>query len=200
MQQSTVLSYANVFVDSLAPGERLVWTGQPRRGIVFRPSDLGTIPFSLMWCGFACFWEASVLGLTGFTKGGGAPLIMKLWGLPIVAIGIYFVAGRFFYDAWRRSRTFYGVTNNRVLILERIMNVKVTSLALLSLPPIVRTMTGPDTGSLAFGVSSPFRQSSRGVNWGNASGCPTFEYVQGVRELEELIHSLQRAQSPRSPH
>jgi hypothetical protein len=148
----------------------------------------------MMWCGFAIFWEASVLGLTGFGKvgGGGAPLIFKLWGLPFVAVGIYLVAGRFVHDAWRRSRSFYGVTNQRVLIVERTANVKVTSMLLQSLPPMVRTMTGPDRGSLAFGSPSPFRPGSRGMQFGNTPVCPTFEYVQGIRDLEQLIHALQR--------
>jgi hypothetical protein len=40
----------------LLSGESLLWSGQPLRRVIFHQRDLFTIPFSLLWGGFAIFW------------------------------------------------------------------------------------------------------------------------------------------------
>jgi hypothetical protein len=50
-----------VIVPELQSGESLLWAGQRRGGVVFAGADLLMVQFSLMWCGFAFFWEAEVI-------------------------------------------------------------------------------------------------------------------------------------------
>jgi len=96
--------------------ERVLWQGQPDPSKHFAPSDVFAIPFSLLWGGFALFWEASALGLVRWDGDEGrAPLFFVLWGIPFVLIGLYLMVGRFFYKAWRKRRTLYAVTDRRVL-------------------------------------------------------------------------------------
>ena len=94
--------------------ELLLWSGRPPRGLLLRTMDFFLIPFSLFWCGFALFWESTVFAMH-------APFFFKLWGLPFVAVGLYFVVGRFFVDAWIRGRTLYAVTNERVIIARAVL-------------------------------------------------------------------------------
>lgn len=96
--------------ERLLAGERLVWSGRPAQGLLLTSRDALLIPFSLMWGGFAVFWETTVLTQPQ------APGLFGLWGVPFVLIALYLVAGRFLLDAWIRAGMLYAVTNKRILI------------------------------------------------------------------------------------
>ncbi|HEX3508972.1 MAG TPA: hypothetical protein VHW94_11325, partial [Candidatus Dormibacteraeota bacterium] len=99
----------------LQPGEGVLWTGSPNPHRLFSSKDFFLVPFSLMWGGFAIFWEASVLA---FGRGANqAPVFFALWGIPFVVVGQYFIWGRFLFKRWDRRRTIYAVTNQRVIVL-----------------------------------------------------------------------------------
>ena len=79
--------------------ESLLWAGKPNTSVIFHPSDWYMIPFSLLWGGFAIFWEGGVTGIFGLGNGNPSPSFFMLWGIPFVIIGQYLIWGRFFYTA-----------------------------------------------------------------------------------------------------
>src|SRR5665213_951738 len=136
---------AEDFAEYLLPGETIIWSGRPARGLLFTARDWLLAPFSLMWGGFAVFWENSVLAEAR------APVFMKLWGVPFVLIGLYFIVGRFVLDALVRGKTVYAVTNMRVLIRRSGAFSKFTALGLDRLPDINLSEGAAGRGTIRFG-------------------------------------------------
>jgi hypothetical protein len=178
----------------LGRGERLLWSGMPRQGLMLRQNDRVMIPFSLVWAGFVVFWESSVII-------EHAPLWFAAWGIPFVCAGIYVVFGRFFYDAWRRAGTAYGLTTERVLISTRGFNTgaSVTSFDLASLPTMSLTEQANGRGSIAFGQLA-FEQSTFGrrnepwsTTWGGIPSVPTFEFIPDAKAVYDQIRAARDA-------
>jgi hypothetical protein len=171
----------------LGPHEDLLWSGRPRGGIRFRAQDLFLIPFSLLWAGFAVFWEAMVLI-------AGAPLFFALWGIPFILVGAYITVGRFVHDALRRRRTAYGLTDRRVLIVTNIFGRRATSLDLATLGEITITEKADRSGTITFGPTSWF--AAQGMGWSSGRGAgtaPSFETIEDVRSVFDQIQAAQRA-------
>lgn len=125
----------------LTTDEYVVWKGKPAKGSVFSKADILMIPFSLMWGGFAIFWELSVLAMD-------APLLFKLWGIPFVLVGLYLIFGRFIWQQYIRKRTFYAVTNKRVL---RLRGNRVDFVSCGRCSEMQTTMNKNGTGTICFG-------------------------------------------------
>ncbi len=171
----------------LSQGERLLWSGQPRRGIRLRPADAFVIPFSILWCGFAVFWEASVI-----TK--GAPFFFMLWGIPFVLAGLYFVFGRFFVDARTRECTSYGVTSERIIIVSGLFSRRTKSLALRTLSDISITERSDGSGTITFGPTLPVgRWVPAGWPGAGQYTPPAFDMIERAKEVYDLIRQTQKA-------
>ena len=135
--------------EELLPGEPVLWTGQPLRQVIFRSSDWYAIPFSLLWGGFAIFWEWGVTGHFGNTKDSPS-IFMELWGLPFVVMGQYMIWGRFLYTAWKKGRTYYAVTTKRVLVVTSGATRKVVSGYVRTLDSVTLTTRRDGIGTIEF--------------------------------------------------
>jgi len=170
----------------LQPHEQILWVGRPAQGLRFTQQDIFLVPFSLMWGGFACFWEYNVLS-------HGAPAFFGLWGIPFVAMGVYIIVGRFFVDRARRARTVYGLTSRRALIVKASRLRSVTSIDLTGQPEFDLRERGNGRGTIVLG---PALRLGRGVstNWpGSGSAGPSFEEIEDARAVYNKLLEAQRA-------
>jgi hypothetical protein len=173
----------------LATSEKVVWFGQPRQGIVLRSMDALLIPFSLLWGGFAIFWEISTFVI-------GAPVFFSLFGLIFVVIGIYLIVGRFFVDAKQRTQTFYAVTNDRVIIVSGLFSRTVKSIDLKTLGEMSLSERRDGRGSIVFGSASPFEWLQGGMPGWPGMGtrqASRFELIENARKVYELIRLGQKS-------
>jgi hypothetical protein len=184
----------SVFDSRLDPGEKLLWSGQPKQGVRLQPQDALMIPFSLMWGGFAIFWEASVLGIIHLNNRTSqpTPFFFALWGIPFVLIGLYMIVGRFFYDAALRKKTYYAVTNQRLIILKNLFTFSLASFDLESFSNLNINERSDGSGDILFGTPSPL-QWMASSGWYNAQNyrIPGFYFIPNAREVFSLIRDTQ---------
>lgn len=172
----------------LTSSETLLWSGKPKQGIVFRLGDFFLIPFSLMWGGFALFWEFMALRIP--QSGQRETLLFPLFGIPFVLIGLYIMIGRFFFDAFRRRRTEYGLTDERALIITHLVVKKVQSVNLRTLSDLTFTEHSDGTGTLLLGPINP-KTEMLGPTWPSYRSSPCFELISTPREVYERVRAAQ---------
>jgi hypothetical protein len=171
----------------LGQNEQLLWCAQPRGGIAVRIEDSYLIPFSLLWGGFAIFWEWSVVN-------SGAPLLFKLWGIPFVAVGLYLIIGRFFYDAWRRSNSYYGLTTQRALIVRHTFGESVRSIELNTLGDVTLSSVAADkSGTITLGNDTPGSAWFSMSPWNRGYvSAPRFERIERANDVYNQVRDAQR--------
>lgn len=184
----TRLDAESVLVRELGGSERLLWSGRPRQGLMLRPSDAFMIPFSLMWGGFVIFWEYKAIS-------GGAPLSMALFGLPFVAMGLHMIVGRFVTDANARKHTYYGVTDQRIVMVSGKFRRRVKTLNLRTLSDISLEEGPGGTGTITLGPQNPLAWWSQGTSMAGTGveATPSFERIENAKAVYEIIRSAQES-------
>jgi hypothetical protein len=142
-----------MLASEMLSGETITWAGQPETSVIFHKEDWAAIPFSLLWGGFAIFWEYMATGGFG-AKGSGGGWFFALWGIPFVVIGQYMIWGRFIYAYYKKRRTYYALTNQRALTLFAGRSRKVTAVSLQAVAAINKYVRGDGIGTITFGNST----------------------------------------------
>ena len=173
------------FKDCLLPGETILWYDRPGQGIMFARRDALLIPFSLVWGGFAVFWEVIVLS----SKTSG---VFALFGIPFVLVGLFIIFGRFLLDAWLRSKMGYALTDRRILILRWGMWPSLKAIRLDRLPEATLSEKSNGRGTIRFGDQSPlFTGRGAGAGAWVASLNPTPQFL-AIEDAKTVFATIQR--------
>jgi len=165
--------------------EKLIWTGRPRTGIVFRTADIFLIPFSLLWCGFAIFWV--IMASQG-------SIFFAMFGIPFVVIGLIFVFGRFIIDAKQREKTYYGLTDDRIIIKSGVYKKSIKSINIKTLSDIEYVEKSDGSGTINIGPKNPMMMWGSGMNWWpGVKATPSLDLIQDVRKVYSKIIEIQKS-------
>ncbi|MBR7081101.1 MAG: hypothetical protein IKI49_00100 [Oscillospiraceae bacterium] len=164
----------------LTSGEQILWRGKPEKYSIFNKNDLYLIPFSILWCGFAIFWEWGVI--TSRT-----PLMFWLWGIPFVCAGLYFVIGRFFHRSYLLRRSAYVITDRKII---RKSGKKVDMLQKNSLPHMQVDRKSDGSGTIRFAMPRSYM----------AFNLSFFEYyagfsLVGLSDVRRALNAIETMQS-----
>lgn len=187
-----------IFKDELLNGEEILWAGQPDLTLSFSKSDIFNIPFGIFWTGFSIFWEGAAIkaALDPSTR-TAASWAMPLFGVPFILIGLYLIGGRFFYKKWRKKRTYYAVTNKRILVVKNTRRRDLQGAYLEAIPVVNKSIRRDGRGTITFGNSTPgaWMYEDAGFDFLGAyyaDRSPTFRDVPDAEKVYRLVLDLRK--------
>lgn len=162
------------FEPYLAPGERLIWSGRPRRGVRRWPNLLYTclgVPFLV---GSYLMIRAGTGGLSG--EGIVFELATLAGGLVFGAFGLYLAFGVWIVDATRYRRIRYALTERAAYIsngtgIDRIP---------LAGHPVDSTIAEDGSGTILFGPRD---------KWNRNAGRASFDDIADAARVAELMEA-----------
>lgn len=185
-----------VIEPELAPGERLLWVGQPNPRRLLDRSDFIVIPFSLYWNGFMAFFAAHVIGSLVEGRGRVYPdlLLTAVVGIPFLLIGLYLLVGRFYHRAWTRRRTWYGLTQQRAIAIRHGVFWRSTNAAnLRALGNVTAKLRRDGSGSVTFlrrRAWWAWLSSSGGPLDDDSGDAPVFHDIPDASRVVEALRGL----------
>ncbi len=84
----------------------------------YRPEDILLVPFSLFWCYFLLLRLVSI---------NEAPWFSIFIAIPLIFIGLYCLAGRYWLDICHRKSSYYGITNKRIILVSGLFRYSFNS-------------------------------------------------------------------------
>ncbi len=179
----------------LLPEEKILWHGYPDIKLMMRPFDVINFPFGIAFFSVPFFFYVDI-----FTSPGDfwASLFAFIFNIPIFSIGLYLSFGRFFIDSYKRNKTIYAVTTNRIIFLSKITKLKLFSLSIATLGVVGISEKKDGSGTILFGaktyLSSYFNRHKMAVWTSLNSGpfVPSFEFIDDVRKVYNIIDEAKK--------
>ncbi len=169
----------------LSDREELLWTGQPKQGLLLRPYDLFLIPFSVIW-------SAGFLFGVGGALLSGAPFPFVFVFLFFGLVAFYITLGRFLMDTYSRAKTVYGITNRRIIVQNEGVGGKTHSYDLKTLSNLSLEHGRDGRGTVTIGNAPNGRLVLRGFGFPGMGSYlpPALEMIPDAQQVYELIQDV----------
>jgi hypothetical protein len=182
----------------LAPGERVVWSGQPVPKRYTRGS-WGLVLFGIPWTAFSVFGTTVAAFVGARTMKGDDPMstgfrwFFPLFGVPFILIGVGLLSSPW-WGRRRAGRVLYAITDRRALVLEPAWRGSrtVKSFGPAEIQSLERTEHADRSGDLIF-----LRKAWRDSDGDRRSTSVGFTGVPQVRDVE--VHLRRLAATPGNP-
>lgn len=97
----------------LDPGETVLWQGRPDTRPQWAMLSPQRLTLGVVFIVAAALWGWQSAGLA---QAGGAMALLPWIAVPLLAVGLFNLAGHVLWDAFRRRCTWYTLTNRRAFI------------------------------------------------------------------------------------
>jgi hypothetical protein len=175
-----VIAGSSTLHAQLRPGERVLWEGRPDVRAYSLRGAWYLIPFSLLWGGFAIFWEATAL-----TSRAG--LFFTLWGIPFVLFGLYLIFGRLLVARREAMRTVYAVTDRRILIESGAFRPRFAEIDLRDMPGSQLEVRSDGIGTITLGPTLGIRLPPGWPAGGIYARTPALESIPSASRVYEIL-------------
>jgi len=175
-------STQTLFQNEMLKDEKILWTGQPKKGFVLPDGYILLILFGL-----------PVLGIGSIIEYGAIQsfdIFVMIFGLLFVLLGLCMVLGSIIYKNYRKKRTYYAITNQRIIILINSSNKKVESIFINQIPVLKKTVKKDGSGIIQFENTGYIGARKNSYRFGILS----LDYIMDVDTVYRMIIDL------RSPH
>lgn len=157
----------------LNTGEKLLWSGMPRQDFHVQRGDKVLL-------GLGVFWLFTVVyAMTNAAEARHVPTFVQVWAVPGLLIGAYAFFGRYLVDKYKRARTWYGVTDQRILVITSWLRPAVEKLSLRGLDVQLHGRAD-GSGLITFGTSP----------W--VLFPPRFDLASDARAVHEIVLGAQK--------
>jgi hypothetical protein len=174
-----------IIKSEISSSEQLLWVGRPRQGIFFRPTDVWAIPFSLLYLGFLVFVSLNLWS-------DNSDMFSILLGVILLFFGLYLVIGRFFDNYLTRKKTYYGITNERIVIVSGIFSQQTKFIDLEGLNEITFEETSNGLGTITFGREEIVESGWLSTRENQVISAPKFEQIPQAKNVYEIIRNAQK--------
>ena len=136
-------SIQTLFQNEMLKDEKILWSGQPKQGFFLTGGEiLASLIGLIFFLGIGSFME--------YTAIQSFNIALIIFSLPFLLVGLYLVFGNTIYKNYQKKRTYYAVTNQRVLILINSFNKKVKSKLISQIPVLNKTVKKDGSGTIQF--------------------------------------------------